>query len=325
MFSLLAWSIQASTLCKSNNNLYIANTEYVSKDGKKKLLFVGMRHIGPQKYYLDQQDTIKNWIQKDKAIILTEFFTCSGDSSMIAPAQISNEFLTFIKTSPFDKTQQQIDKFTAGKKASCKPDSNGIKRPSYLVEKKERECERQKKTAFPCQDENFKLPFGPNITVKTGDFEMDKAPASIQMFGSLYYGNEKLFPDLNPTQKKDLQSLLNEFILARRDRQLFEKIIKEFEHTNKVVVPWGLNHQKELNEMLLSKEFKALPGQYVKYKDGPIPLDIAKDIPQCPENETIPQGSELQITARSCGFPQLDTHRQQRLNNFFATARWQNM
>lgn len=67
----------ALELCEENERVYIPTMEYGKAN--KRILLVGMSHIGAKAYFARAQQTIDRYIHTDSnLVILTEFFTCQA-------------------------------------------------------------------------------------------------------------------------------------------------------------------------------------------------------------------------------------------------------
>ena len=74
----------ALELCAENERVYIPTMEYAKAD--KRILLVGMSHIGPKEYFARARQTIDRYIGTNSNVtILTEFLTCQASTRDIVP------------------------------------------------------------------------------------------------------------------------------------------------------------------------------------------------------------------------------------------------
>jgi hypothetical protein len=221
----------------------------------KRILLVGMSHVGPKEYFARARRTIDRYIRTDSNLtILTEFLTCQASTRDVVPGtKVPLDKLRRLESSGDDVSF--LGDAIVFKECALDFDGRTL-RPPYLVDRNRLICEAFHKNGLGCQWEDFTLPDnGRNIAVQAGDIIIDQEPASTQVIASLAYRNFR-WTDPNLEEHAEyLNSYLN-FMLRNRNRRLVQKVLAVLAVSDQVILPWGFVHLDEVGKLLESHGFQ---------------------------------------------------------------------
>jgi hypothetical protein len=243
----------ALELCAENERVYIPTMEYAKAD--KRILLVGMSHIGPKEYFARARQTIDRYIRTNSNVtILTEFLTCQASTRDVVPgAKLPLDKLRRLESSEDDVSF--LGDAIVFKECALDYDGRTL-RPPYLVDRNRLICDAFHKNGLGCQWEDFTLPDnGRNITVQAGDIVIDQEPASTQVIASLAYRSFR-WTDPKVEEHAEYVNGVLTLMLRDRNRRLVQKVLAVLAVSDQVILPWGFVHLDEVGTLLESHGFR---------------------------------------------------------------------
>jgi hypothetical protein len=252
--SMDCMNVFALEFCEEHERIYIPTLEYAKAN--KRILLVGMSHIGPKAYFPRARQTIDQYIRADSnSTILTEFLTCHASTRDVVPGtKLPLDKLRRLESSGDDVSF--LGDAIVFKECALDFDGRTL-RPSYLVDRNRLICDAFHKNGLGCQWEDFILPdSGRNIAVQAGDMIIDQEPASTQVIASLAYRSFGwVGPNLEAGQAEFLNSVLT-LMLRNRNGRLVQKALAVLAVSDQVILPWGFVHLDGMGTLLESHGFR---------------------------------------------------------------------
>jgi hypothetical protein len=262
-----------STKIDSEGTVFAPALELSNAAGKK-ILIVGMSHIGYPEFYRLVNDNINNWIAEEHtpALIFREFFTCNGkvldnetstnltqaSLNTLANSKIDYNPLNFINAD--EKQLEPVFKVFKMKKKDCMMDVDGkTMRPPYYVRRNKKWCDLAKVHSGACQWLSFNVPDSDHVKNVEGDLNLDSWPAGMQFVGAV------LFQDYSTSTDVDFASEIvrNVFwspeyvVLDYRNHLLAKKTIDSLAtSTSRIILPWGAEHVPGLVKIFKASGFR---------------------------------------------------------------------
>jgi len=263
----------AFTVLEKNpdGDVFVPAVEFSHPVLRTRILFVGMVHGGPSTYYPLVSRLIQNWsdAQNGPTAVLEEFFTCRGEALDLEPEGVNGGSLTTLEDEILSKTFDRLiktDESELKKTASvfglrgepCEIDVDGnTSRPSFMVKRAQRTCERAHNKEFSCQRQDFKIPYSERLERRHGDFQVDQMAFGFQFLAALMYRMGEI-NGVDPTNKvwSKLEDEQWQLTVEAREAHLLASVRGLMaEGYRSFVLPWGAWHVIGVKKALLAEGY----------------------------------------------------------------------
>ncbi len=273
--------------------------EFFNPISKKKILFIGMNHLGPKHFYQTVADRIESWVNSEttSATLLKEFFTCSTSVYDTALREISknsdgvqdllNANLDYSALKLMSYIDSQISPLIGAfklKKTACVKDVDQLNlRPQYLVARNVSKCDEAHSNQSACQWSDLVFKQNPRLSQNNGDLKIDQYPAGMQFmamnaYRGLQISGEDSFND-------DISWSVSYLVLDYRNWALVNKVSEALKTNDRVILPWGAMHVYGVKKYILELGFEQKSVRDIPFI---LPSDLGKwtEIDQSYQDQT---------------------------------------